>query len=952
MRIHPLYVLTFFASMLLLTLLIYPSQRDMAQLYLDSGSIQRAWDILEKVLPERTDDYALHITASEIYHLLGRPERAIDMLIRARELKPRNVAMLTRLARYLEWDMRPRDALPIYEEIAASAPDRTDVLRTLVSHYRYFGMPDRESHALARLLMQDAYAEPLRGIPLLVVLRSELTALAQQRLAGEYTPLRDLLMQQLFIIGDQFAAAVQEGEQADEKQYATYCLEDYLKTGHLPKGAVFAQAMDSRRGGVDIRLHFATIMQWNNLLGEAVAYLRQVHRQVPGNEAVLIALSSAARNADDLETVEFALEALTRSAPENREYTEQLAEVYLEGNKIAKAIEMFDALLQSAVDTFRVLGRMLTAALFSGEPEVMRVVLEKAESYPTDRKDILESRIELHLALDQTGKAYTLLRDILKDGTPDHAQLLRLMEIAQFTGDAPTILDAVDFALRHEPENIDFLRQGSDALLATERPGEAFTLLKRLARISRNTADALAMLETAGFTASTALVDEAADIAHSLHPTSATVMDRITEVYLWLESPLKSLPYAEKAARLSRGDRALTLRMVEVASYTGDGERFRKALMLAGKLRPDDEEIALASAQALAAGGEGAAFEALLERFMRSGSNVNLIRKWAAIAENAGLSEQAFRLWYQVHKASPHDSDLREKVARLAFNTGRYSISADLWSRIADNSPAAFDPAFAAGSAWAAAGNVEKAFVYFEKALALRPDNRPAMLEFARNAAYSGRYSRAVQAFERLGTASLEENDRILLAEAYGNTGKAREALALFGPLLNKDPLPKERAILITQLYNAAEQRAKAAALYPKLGNAYGDDPAFVARLGAEAFFAEHSAPALALFSKVLESKPDDATALKGSALVHAENSNVRSAIDFFREYIRRYPGDGDAHFRLAELYTILGKEGPAQREYREATRLLKEKLRSPPAPDAALRKRQNRKNALDSATN
>lgn len=916
----------------------------MAQLYLKNGNIQNSKAIVETALTDNRADYALLMTAAEVYHLLGRPERSIALLQQAHELKPRNLAMLDRLAMYYEWNMQPLQAIPIYEDIVAAAPTRADTLRTLVSHYRYYGMPDKESHAIARLiLLESATGAPSR-LAVQSVLREELLNLANIRLKEEYEPLRDLLMQQLFVVSERLNEALRENETISEEEYTTLCLEHFLRTGKLQEGALFALKIDSIQGGVAARLRYSLVMQWNNLIREAFNYLKEVDRLTPGNEQVLLALGNVARRISERDTIEYALENLTRTAPDNPDYAEQLAEVYLESNKTDKALNLFDRLLSSTLDTFHILGRMLTAALFSGEQSTMRLALEKAVQYPTDRADIVETKVELHLALNEPDKAYALLRTQIEKAAPSRDQLERLLSVAQETGNPPTVLEAIRLALYHEPDDSVFLRTGADALLAVDDPAEAYRLLKKVAVTGRLEQDALRMLETAGFTADPVIVDDAATTAATLHPASLKVMDSATEIFLWVNSPAKALPYAEKAAKLSRGDKGQVLRMIEIASFTGEQAALLQALRTAGKLRPNDEDIAMASAQALASGGDTAAFEALLGRFTGSGRNVDQLRRWAVIAENAGITEQAYRLWHQIYKNTPNDLTLARKVAGLAFDTGHYKTSAEIWSRIAATDKKDFDAAVAAGTAWAAAGDTPQALAYFEKALAINPQDRPTMLEAARNALYSGKYKRSVELYETYGVSALQEEDRLILAEAYGNTGNAAKALELFAPLLAKDPLPKEHALAITRLLNIAGQRQKAASLYGKLARAYGDDTDFLANLGAEAFFADHLSPALEIFSKVLESVPHNATALKGSAMIHAENSNIRTAITLFREYNKRYPNDGDAHFRLAELYTVTGKNEYALKEYKIAARLLKRILR----PDMTVRQDgRTRKEAL-----
>ncbi len=88
-------------------MLIYPFPRDMVPLYLRSGEISKAADLLSELLEEDPHDLRLLDLSVDVFLERGMPDKAIASLEEILKQKPNRVPALRRLVQVFEWNVMP-----------------------------------------------------------------------------------------------------------------------------------------------------------------------------------------------------------------------------------------------------------------------------------------------------------------------------------------------------------------------------------------------------------------------------------------------------------------------------------------------------------------------------------------------------------------------------------------------------------------------------------------------------------------------------------------------------------------------------------------------------------------------------------------------------------------------------------------------------------------------------
>ncbi|MDD4953232.1 MAG: tetratricopeptide repeat protein, partial [Desulfovibrionaceae bacterium] len=110
-------ILCFMLAVVGATVLIFPYEREMVDIYVQGGDLARARAQLEEILSKKSPGFELLVTAAGLYQLAGEPDRAIEFLGLGLGKKPNNLKALNLMARYLEWNVQPLRAAPFYERI-------------------------------------------------------------------------------------------------------------------------------------------------------------------------------------------------------------------------------------------------------------------------------------------------------------------------------------------------------------------------------------------------------------------------------------------------------------------------------------------------------------------------------------------------------------------------------------------------------------------------------------------------------------------------------------------------------------------------------------------------------------------------------------------------------------------------------------------------------------------
>lgn len=916
-----LFVVVFIGA----TYLIYPFPRDMIPLYLKNGDIEKATGLISTLLEEKPDDLQLLDLSSDVYLLRGMPGKAIASLKRILEVKPEDLNILDKLVKCYEWDILPREAMQTWERIAQLSPKREEPLIKLVMYYRFYNLVHKEVSAIIKLNnlqsteeFSDAFK---KGINL------EVTRIAEEYDAKKKDPYLDYLIRHIYIVGEQYRVDLKNDEKVNYLEYITYAYEYYVQVGRIEEAAAFASYMDRKTGdGIKSRIQLVKVLGWSGKYTVALDLSEKLYKLEPENVALLTEMVWLAQISKRNNLAELSLQQLVRLEPDNTKHREDLGNIYIDEGKFSQAIAVFRDLAQEFDNLLKYVHSMLRAALYSSDPQLMEKIVAETEPLDIADPDYRRTKAELFLALNRPRDAYALLRAVAEGPESQLDDFVRLLDAAGATGDDKLVAETVDLALRFKPEDISLMRQGAEAWLNAGNPEKSYQLYHEVVSKEGLEKDAIEMLLTASETQNLKIAKQAAEYSVKIFPDNLKVLSQAGEILLWLNSPVDGYPYFKKIAVLTGGGKEAVMKLIQVASFTADRKIFRDAASVAARLRPFDEQVAILAAGVWADAGENNKAAQLITRFTdRKGETSKMLMQWAEFADNSGLTEEAYRLYEQIYSLNSKDKKVRENLARLAGWTDRPDVSAKLFGEMSDEQPENFALALQAAKGYSDAAEYLKAVKYYEKALALKSGDIDLKLELARNYGDAGMNAKRIVLLQELNEqGKLPQAEKIELARAYLDNKIPQKALEILEPYSFLKILPRFEGFLLASAYDQVGRRKDASEIYKRLGSEYSKDTVFMARLGAEALFNNHSDEAFSLFRSVLKLDKNNQTALKGTAMIYAQRSEYKKAAAKFRAYSKIVPDDADARFQLGEVYMQIGREGEALREFKAAKIILK----------------------------
>ncbi len=907
------------------TVLIYPFPRDMVPLYLKAGKIAKATDILTVLLEENPDDLELLSIAADVFLVRGLPDKAIASLNRSLELKPDDVDALEKLVKFYEWNVMPRKALETWERIAAIKTKSMIPLEKMVMYYRFFNEIHDEVSAI--IVLNDLQSGRLLTDKFLDTIHVEVKRLSADYDKQAEDPYLDYLIRQIFIVGNQFEIAAKNEENINILTYVTYSLEYFIAVGRVSEAYTFAANMDENLGkGIDSRIQLVKLLGWSRNYKDALALAEKLYEIDPDNAGLLKEMVWLAQNDNKFLLAESVLEKLVQLEPDNNKHREDLGNVYMQTGKFDQAVALFRDLADRVGNFFKYAHDMLRAALYSSDTKLMAEVVTETEHLNISEPDYLRTRAELLLGLKRPKEAYAMLRALAEGPGGVVEDYVRLLDAAGATGDAKLIAETVDIALRFKPDDISLMRQGAEAWLAAGNPVKAYNLYRKVVAAEGSESDILAMLTTAAETQNLSIAKEAAEIAVKALPDNVKVLAQAGEIMLWLNSPIDGYPYFKKVAVLNGGEKESVMKLMQVASFTTNRKIFRDAASTAVKLRPYDEQVALLAASVWAAAGDTAKAEQLIVTFAdRKGETYDMLLKWAEFADSSGLTEEAYRLYDQLYSLSSRNKKIRDNLARLAGWTNRPKVAAKLFGEMSDEKPRNLSLALQAAKGYSDALAYGDAVTYYERALALKPTDYELKIELAKTYGFAGMNAKRIILLNELyNQGVLPQAEKIELARAYIEEKDPEKALKILEPYARLKVLPRFEGFLLATVYDQLGRGREAASVYKRLGREHSKDGVYLARLGAEALFNNHTDEAFNLFLSTLRLDKNNHTALKGIAMVYTQRNEYKRAISKFRAYNKLVPDDADSRFQLGELYLLVNREGNALREFKAAKRILK----------------------------
>lgn len=901
----------------------------MVELYLESGEIAKASDLIDRLLAEDPDDLGLLAVASDVYLTRGLPDKSIDSLKRVLKQRPDDKEVLAKLVRVYEWNVMPQEAMHTWERIAGIWKESSEPLKKLIMYYRYFDMLPQEVEAILKIsVLQSRGSFPDQ---FLKILNDEVGRLGNEISSKGRDPYLDYMIRGIFVVGEQFRAALQDEAKVNTLEYVLWVLEYFVAMDRVDEGYLFAAGLDEKFGGTKNRLQLVKVLGWSGQYDAGLEIALRMYKDNPDDLPLLTEMAWMARSAGRLDVAETALERLVKIDPDNENLHQELGAVYMDAGKHDKAVDLFRKLAQKFDNWLKYAHDMLRAALYSSDRKLMAEVIAETEDVDIDDTEYLRTRAEVLLGMDRPFDAYNVLKRITDGPEAGPGDFGRLVDAAIAAGDNRLVAESVDAALRFSPGDVALMRKGAEAWWASGDPLKAYNLYRQLVEKEGLEADIINMMLTASDTQNLKLGRDAARYAVELAPKNVKVIAQAGEIMLWLNSPTEAYPYYRKAALLTGGSRDYVMKLVQVASYTGDRKIFRDAAETAMKLRPHDEQVALLAASVWAAAGDNEKAGKLIAEFAgRGGKSLDMLMKWAQFADSSGLSEEAYRIYDRLYSAGYKRKKVRKELARLAGWTNRPAVAAGIYGEMSDEKPRDFDLAMQAAKSFSDAGNYRKSVTYYERALTLKPADNNLKLKLAETYGYAGMNAERIKLYSELWKEGvLPEAGRIELARAYIDARDPGPALDILEPYADLDRLPRFEGYLLAQALQLAGRGPDVSAVYQRLGKEYSTDGVFLARLGAEALFNNYNTDAYDLFEAVLKVDRDNHTALKGLGIILGEREQYKRAIVMFRHYLRLVPGDAECRYQLGEIYRLTGREADALREFRLAERYVRKRVGS-----------------------
>jgi len=443
-------------------------------------------------------------------------------------------------------------------------------------------------------------------------------------------------------------------------------------------------------------------------------------------------------------------------------------------------------------------------------------------------------------------------------------------------------------------------------------------------------------------------------------PRTIPILERIAQLYLWIEQPDRAYYVYRDIVALEPGRRSHLLTMLDTAENTGNTKIVSDAAQSARRTYPKDSAILLrAAGMFLAAGNQDEAIATynaylrfrpqdreiqrkVVQLYMwneqpetakkrlavmiaaQSGNRQSLL-SLAGFAESVGLTDSAAAIYEELATRYPDDPAIAAKLASVAAVAPAVVESARSLAEESDRDPGNFAKAVRAGEASVAADQLSSGIPYLERALSLRPDDTELRKKIAQYYTWTGDTDKLLEQLQYLHKRGLlDEAGRITLAQAYLDGDNGAGALEILKTFEGTSPLPLREGIMLARSYELSGSVDGAVRIYRQLAQEHGDDTEQLATLGNYALWLDQIDLAQDIYESVLRKDPRNLTALKGSAQTYAWNNDPQRAIERFEAYNRINPDDFEVRYQLGELYFQNGRQGDAFKEYQIAEELMK----------------------------
>ena len=914
MKVKPWQIIFFVFIVAGVAILLFPDKEELVPIYIEAGQLEKAQVCLTELLAKDPNNARFLALASRLFLLEGEPDKAIAALERAIRQDPRDVPDLMELAQLYEWNRDPKAAMRVWEKIVEVDPDNTEAWNKLINYNRYYGHSEKEASAISHLVLLEEKLPPeqVSADPLIRLITRELESLSKLGMKEkEHGPYLDALMSSLYLIRKQYREEIMDQDQGhppDRTEAILKCIGAFVRTDQVKRGTAFASYLDREKSsGIRNRLEMVKVLRWNGMDKQALMLLAEINRTNPENQEILLSMAKIAEAVNNLDTAIHAYEQLVKNDPDKMDYRRHLAALYLETDDPAKAFPLYVELAESTGKSEYV-DDLIRVAGYTGNAALQARAIEIALKLRPDDPFVLRKMADLYLARDQPSSAYPIYLKLAGLSGGNRADILKMLEVAGYTGDKSAVEGAVKTALRLLPSDPEIEKTAAGMYLSIDRPEKAYELYRALAirhKGGRENIDR--MLQAANFAGQAKLIGEALALSRKLRPEDAALQLKLAKFYLSQGHEKKAITAYRNYLNLKPGDLPARRQLAKLYLWTNQPKQ---------------------------------AFEQILKVAEKGGRKKGELLEAAKMAEQAGLLDQAYRIYRELFRQYPGNAALQDNLIRLASWTDRSADITDILGDISGKDPESFKKALTAGEAYVDAGKIKQGIPFLERALKLRPEDISLRRRLATYYGWLGPADKLIAQLEYLdGKGLLKEEEHITLAQTYLDGKDGVRALKQLEHLERAEKLSQRGGIMLANAYELAGKDGAAIRIYRRLSQENSENPKLLARLGNQALWLKKPGLALHFYDMALSKNPKNLIALKGSAQVYAWDNDPERAIRRFRAYNRLNPDDYEVRYQLGELYFANDRRGEAFKQYKKALRLIK-KTEVTQNPDVSARDR------------
>ena len=900
MKVKPWQIIFFVFIVVGVSIFLFPDKEDLVPIYIDVGQLEKAQTCLTELLQKDPDNARFLGLASRLFLLRGEPNKAIDALERAIRKDPRDVPDLMNLARLYEWNRNPRAAMRVWEKIAEVDPYNAKAWTELINYDRYYGYSEKEASGISHLVLLEGKLHPEQASadPLMRLITRELESLSKMRKKEkEDDPYVDALMSSLYLIREEYGEEIRESDDGhlfDRAEAILRCIEAFVRTDQIKRGAAFAAYLDREKGsGIRNRSEMVEVLRWNGMDEQALVLLTEMNETHPENQEILLAMAKIAEEVKKLDIAIRAYRQLVENDPDKMAYRRHLAALYLETDEPAKAFPLYVQLAESTGATSEYVDELIKVAGYTGNAAMQAQAIEIALKLRPDDPLVLRKTAERYLANEQPARAFPIYLKLADLSGGNRADMLKMLEVAGYTGDKSAVEEAVKKALRLSPADTEIEKTAARMYLSIDRPVKAYALYRRLAIESKGNRQSIdRMLKVVNFTDQTELIRDALILGRKLRPKDSALQLKLARFYLSQGIEKKAIVAYKDYLKLKPGDLPARRQLAKLYLWTNQPKK---------------------------------AFEEILKVAKEGGGKKGELLEAAKMAEQAGLLDQAYRIYRDLFYQHPENAALQDDLIRLASWTDRMADIANILGDISERDRGSFKKALTAGEAYVDAGKVKQGIPFLERALKFRPEDISLRRRLATYYGWFGPTDKLIDQLEYLdGKGLLKEEEHITLAQTYLDRKDGIKALKQLEPLERAEKLPQRGGIMLANAYELAGKEEAAIRIYRRLSEENSENPEFLAKLGNQALWLKQTDLALRFYDLALRTDPKNLIALKGSAQVYAWNNDPERAIRRFRAYNRLNPDDYEVRYQLGELYFANDRRGEAFGQYKKALNIIK----------------------------